>query len=310
MDAFIGALAALGTAASFAFTSTFFTLAGRVLGSPLINRTRLLFAVLFTAVWHLLATGSLLPTDATAENVFWLALSGVVGLTLGDASLFEGFVRVGPRLSMLVMALAPVFATILAWLFLDETLTTQQLIGIVIAVAGIAWVVSERTVYRKKKNDTDADNPTPPDTRTYLLGLLFALGGSLGQAGGLVMSKQGLTNDFLPLSGNLIRLIAAAATIWLFTLFRGDAIAGFRRLRDNPRAFRQMLGGTIMGPVIGVWLSLVAVQRAPVGIASTLIGLTPIFLLPVSYVIFRERISLRAIVGTVMAMAGTALLFI
>jgi len=70
-----------------------------------------------------------------------------------------------------------------------------------------------------------------------------------------------------------------------------------------------MCGGALFGPFIGVWLSLVAVQYAYVGIASTLMALPPIFLIPLSWWIFREKISLVAIVGTIIAVIGVALIF-
>ena len=295
-----GQLAALGTAIAFSFGSTMFTLAGRLVGSPLVNRMRLLIALPLVMGLHFVATGWLLPLDAAGERWFWMALSGVIGLALGDAALFQGFVIIGPRLSMLVMALAPVLSTVMAWLALGETLTSIELLGIVITITGIAWVISER-------------NPTIQQeipTRQYLIGLLFAFGGALGQAGGLVTSKLGLEGDFLALSGNLMRLSAATLVMWAFTVVRGGALRSFSRTWQNKKALRFMTGGALTGPVFGVWLSLIAVQNAPVGIASTLMALTPIFLIPISFVVFGEKPTGRAIIGTVIAFGGTALLFL
>ncbi|MBI5957397.1 MAG: DMT family transporter, partial [Chloroflexi bacterium] len=170
-----------------------------------------------------------------------------------------------------------------------------------LAVSGVLWVVSDRT------NGHHLPDSSP---RAYALGLLWALGGALGQAAGYIASKQGLEGDFPALSGNLIRLIAATILIWAFTIFRGQARQGVDTLRQNPRAVRLILGGAIFGPFIGVWLSLVAVQNAPVGVASTLTSLMPIFLLPLGRVIFKEQITRRAVVGTVVAVIGTAVLFL
>jgi len=295
----VGQLAALGTAVSFAFGSTLFTFAGRLVGSPLVNRARLLVALPIVMLIHLAATGDLMPLDASSERWFWLGLSGVIGLALGDASLFQAFVMVGPRISMLVMALAPILATIMGWVFLGETLAGQELLGIGVTVAGIAWVILERS--------SAAQTLTP---RAYALGLLFAFGGAFGQAAGAVTSKIGLEGDFLALSGNLIRLSIATLTIWTFAALRFQVMGSFTKLRANPRAFIFVSGGAITGPVTGVWLSLIAFQLIPVGIASTLVAMTPIFLLPISRVIFNEQITLRAILGTLVAFAGTALLFL
>jgi len=295
----IGQLAALGTALSFAFGSTLFTFAGRLIGSPLVNRARLLVALPIVMLIHLIATGDLLPLDADSERWFWLGLSGIIGLVLGDASLFQAFVMVGPRISMLVMALAPIIAAIMGWLFLGENLAGQEILGIAITLAGIVWVILERS--------SATETLTP---RAYALGLLFAFGGAFGQAAGVVTSKLGLGGDFLALSGNLIRLSIATLTIWTFAALRFQVMSSFTKLRANPRAFMFLSGGAITGPVTGVWLSLIAVQLTPVGIASTLIAMTPIFLLPISRLVFKERITIRAILGTLVAFAGTALLFL
>lgn len=295
----LGQLAAIGTSILFSFGSIMFTFSGRLIGSPLVNRMRLFIALIFVIGLHFLMTGTAFPTDAEPYRLFWLGLSGIIGLVLGDACLFQAFVMIGPRLSMLVMALAPVLGGVMAWLFLRETLTGLEVVGIAITMSGIIWVVSEQGTVRAS---------IPP--RTYLIGLLFAFGGASGQAGGLVASKLGLDGDFFALSGNLIRLTSATIVIWGFTLLRGQMISSFRRVAANRRALILMTGGAITGPVLGVWLSLIAVQRVEVGIASTLSSLMPVFLIPISWVVFGEKPTFRVIVGTIITFAGSVILFL
>ncbi len=301
---FIGELAALGTSLCFSFGSTQFTLAGRQIGSPLVNRARLLLAVLLIMLLHLLTFGQLMPLDAAPERWFWLGLSGFVGLVLGDACLLQAFVLIGPRLSMLMMALAPVIGALLAWVFLGETLVLREIVGIAIVLIGIIVVIGERS----NRATPDADGTT--DKRKYLIGLLCGLGGAAGQAGGLVLSKLGLDGEFPALSANLIRLLAAAAVIWLIAIFNRQLFSSFRTLRANPKALFSLTAGTVLGPVVGVWLSLVAVQNTSVGVASTLSSLMPIFLIPISYFMFGERVTRQAVIGTLVAFAGMVLLFL
>ena len=177
------------------------------------------------------------------------------------------------------------------WLFL--------LLGILLVLGGIVWVVSDNPRHVGNLN-----------TRAYIIGLLFAFGGAAGQAVGAVTSKAGLEGDFSPLSAHLIRLLVATLAIWVYAALRGQLLESIHNFRQQPRAFRMMSFGTLTGPVIGVWLSLIAFQQIAVGVASTLIALTPIFVLPLAYIVFHERITGRAIAGTVAAFAGTALLFL
>ena len=302
---FVGELAAIGTSLCFSFTSVLFTLSGRQVGSLIVNRMRLLLAVLLVLLLHTLTFGQPLPLDAGSERWFWLGLSGFVGFALGDAFLFQAFVLIGPRLSMLMMALAPVLGAVLAGLFLGETLAAMEVAGIGITIAGIMLVISERS-----GGSSSAAVENRADNRRYIIGLLCGLGGAVGQAGGLVLSKMGLAGGFPALSGNLIRLLVAASIIWVIALANRQIISNYRTLRANPRALLLLSGGTILGPVLGVWLSLVAVQNANVGVASTLSSLMPIFLIPISYVAFRERVTRQAILGTLIAFAGMVLLFL
>jgi drug/metabolite transporter (DMT)-like permease len=55
---------------------------------------------------------------------------------------------------------------------------------------------------------------------------------------------------------------------------------------------------------------MIAIQNTLVGIASTLMALSPVILLPLSRWFFHENISWRAIAGTFICMAGTAALFL
>lgn len=302
MAEFLGQIAALGTSFCWSATSVFFTLSGRQVGSVVVNRTRLLLAVVLVGLMHLATRGALIPLGAGLDRWGWFGLSGAVGFVIGDAMLFQAFVILGPRLSMLMMALAPVLGTLLGWVFLHEELTGLELAGIGLAVSGIALVVTDRP-----RNGNHEEQPRPAN---FVAGLLFGLGGALGQAGGLLFSKLGLAGDFPALSGSLMRLIVAAALMWAITLARGQARPNFEALRAQPRALLGITGGAVFGPFLGVWLSLIAVQKAPIGIASTLMSLPPIILLPVGRLLFDERIGLRAVGGTVVAVAGSALLFL
>ena len=308
---YLGEISALITSLSFAFTATFFTFAGNLVGSSVVNRTRLLFGMGMLILTHWITLGSLLP-KAAPDRWFWLSLSGVIGLSLGDAFLFQAFIWIGARLSMLMMSLAPVIASLVAWIFLGETLTVGQTTGILLTIGGIAWVIAEQNGRNGKVSPAGrAVPPTPrdPERRNYKIGILFGIGAASGQALGLILSKLGLAGDFSVLSGNVIRMIAATSAIWIYALFHKQGRETIAKLTAHPRAMLFILGGSVFGPLIGVSFSLLAVQKTEVGIASTLIALTPIFMLPVGALIFKEKIGWQA-AGTILAIVGVAMLFL
>lgn len=300
MNTSTGEFAALATALFFTATSTMFTLAGRQVGSLVLNRSRLVLAIIFLTGAHLLL-GIPLPLHTALNRWMWLSLSGVIGLVLGDAFLFQAFIWIGPRLSMLLMSLAPVLAAILAWLFLSEALTGWQVGGVLITLLGISWVILDRNGFQQKNT---------VDKRNYLMGILFGLGAATGQAVGLITAKEGLGGNFSALSGTLIRMLAAALTLWGFTFLRGQAGATVKQVTSHPQASLFILGGAFTGPFLGVTFSLLAIQHTEVGIASTIMALPPVFLLPVGYFVFKERLGWQAFFGTALAMIGVALLFL
>jgi drug/metabolite transporter (DMT)-like permease len=296
LERFSGELAALGTSVFFGCSSTFFTLAGRRVGSLLVNRTRLLAATLLALSFHWLIRGEPLPWTAPMEAWVWLGLSGVIGLAIGDDLLFHAYVLVGPALSMLVFALAPVLTSLLGFVLLGETLSLFEWTGIATTMSGIGWVVTERK-----------RGPAATTRQNYVKGLLFAFGGAWGQALGLITAKMGLS-EISPQSGNVIRLLAATVATWALTALRGHLKKNLRALSQDRGAAGLAILGAIFGPFAGVWLSLVAIERAPVGIASTLMSLTPIVLLPISRIVFAEPITMRALVGTMVTLSGVGIL--
>ena len=300
MDNYLGEIAALATSLCWTFTSIFFTIAGGRVGSLVVNRARLILALIFLVITHLLVQGELLPLHAEAYRWFWLGLSGVIGLTLGDLFLFQAFVWIGPRRATLLMSLAPIIGAITAWVWLGERLRPVEIAAVGLTVGGIAWVILER----------GNGNGLPLDRRHYGWGIVLGIGAALGQALGLVASKKGLAGDFAPLSANLIRMSIAMAAMWIYTLLRREAQQTVNALAADKQASLATLGGSLVGPFIGVWLSLIAVQLTPVGIASTLMALPPVFVLPLSRWVFMEQISPRAILGTCVAIGGVAFILL
>lgn len=296
MSSFIGQIAALGTALCWSFGSMFFTISSHRLGYNVVNRVRLVVALALLILAHLVSTGTIVPMDASGYHWFWFGLSGIIGFALGDMLLFKAFVMLGARLSMLLMALVPVFGTTIAWLFLGESLDITEILAISTVILGIVWVISE-----KRGNGRNRDH--------YAVGILCGIGGAMGQTFGLILSKKGLANGYSALSGNIIRVFVATCILWLITLARGRVTGTIKQLQDR-RGSIALMAGAFCGPFLGVWLSLVAVQNTYIGIASTLMALPPIFLIPLSRWFFGERISIGAIIGTIVAVAGVALIFI
>ncbi len=296
----MGELAALLTAISWGFTSIFISNASKVIGSRNVNRARIALATIFLVITHLILQKQILPLDASPDRWFWLGLSGIVGLIIGDGFLFQSYVLIGPRLGMLIMASVPIISSFFAWIFLGETLSIVKIIGILISITGIAVVVYERYNGKESKQNR----------RNFILGILAGFGGAFGQAVGLILAKQGLIGDFPAISGVVIRMLISTIIIWAIAFIKKEALNTLKKSTSDWKVSKAIIAGTFVGPFIGVWLSLIAVQSTYVGVASTLMALTPIFMLPLARWLYKERISLTVIIGTIFSIIGVAIIFI
>ncbi len=294
----LGEIAGIATSLFYAINSIFITRAGQQVGATVSNRTRVVFALLYLMTINLVFFGQPLPVDADPQRWTWLSLSGVIGLALGDAFLFQSYLTIGPRLGNLLLSLYPIVGALEAWLFLDESLRPGQIVGILVTLAGIVWVVAERNGNGEKV------------PRHVWLGILYGVISAILQATGFVFSKQGMYGTFSPFQGNAIRMLAALLALFVIALFQKQVGQTVSSLRANPGAFRMLMLAGFIGPVLGVSSSLYAVQNAEVGVASTLTSLAPIFMLPISAFFFKERLGWQAIAGTLLAMAGVAILFL
>lgn len=300
----LGESAALATALCWALCARSFGGAGLRIGSVAVNHLRLVGGVAFLTLWHALLLGSPLPAAMPPRVVLLFVLSGIVGLTLGDAALFRAWVLIGPARGTVIMTTAPVWAALMAAGFLEERLSGQGWAGIAITVGGVALAVSGRV-------PAGGAAGLAENAKQTALGLALAGLGALGQAGGVVLAKPALA-EAPALSGTWIRMLSAAVALWGLTLLR-CAVARRRprwwdRAVGDRRGLWLTLAGTLTGPALGVWLSLVATKHAAVGVAATLMAVTPVWVLLLDWWRTGRRPRRREVAGSLLAVGGVAVL--
>ncbi|HKI86773.1 MAG TPA: DMT family transporter [Thermoanaerobaculia bacterium] len=292
-----GEIAALGTAACWTVTALAFEGATRRAGSMSVNLLRLMIALPLLCAAAYAFRGAAFPTDATAAAWGWLSLSGLIGFALGDFCLFRALVLIGPRLATLVMSLVPPLTALASWLILGEILRPSDILGMALTVTGIFWAVEERRRANRKRIEV-----THP-----WLGLTLALGGAVGQAVGLVLSKLGM-GSYSAIASTQIRVFAGIAGFLVIFL----ALRRWDRLRAalaDSRALRLTTVGAFFGPFLGVTLSLYAVQHALAGVAASIMATTPVLIIPVVVLSGKERVGWGGVGGAILAVAGVFLLF-
>ncbi len=302
---YFGEMMAITAAIIFSWTSVLFTTAGKRLGVTLVNLLRLPGAALCLALTHLSLTGHLWPQNLAPVDQFWIGLSGVVGLAIGDSALFRAFVSIGPRRSMTMMALAPVITVIIAWSALGEHLGPWALLGILTVIAGVMIA----SLGRESGSGEFGSIPR----KVLRTGLLLALVASVGQGLGSVFAKMGMSGGTSegvdPLGATLIRVCWASLAYWLVVLPKQNIPVLVKKLKDR-RGSAALVGAILMGPFISVWISLIAIKNTEAGIAQVLLGMVPIFVVAPAWIVYRDRPTVLSLLGILIAVGGGALIFL
>lgn len=307
----LGEIISLVVAVFWTVTALFADKASHRMGPQSANVLRLSLAVVFLGVLLWVAVGRPYPVYASGQAWLWLGVSALVGYVFGDWCLFNCYLSIGARFGQLFMTLAPPIAAIAGWVILGETLTWKAVWAMGVTLTGIAISILSR------------DGGHKVHLTLPLKGVLLGLGAGVGQGVGLVLSKVGMQHYaasvpadapaamayMLPFASTMIRAMIGAAGFLALMAFKRN-LGALRRAVTDRTGMGYALMMTLFGPVLGVSLSLMAVQYTSAGIASTLMALTPVFILLPYAFIYKQRIKFREVVGVAVSMLGVALFFL
>lgn len=310
--AYLGEIISLVVAVSWTATALFADEASHRLGSLTVNVIRLVLGSVFLGLILWLTIGAPFPRFADGPTWFWLALSALVGYLFGDFCLFNSYLVIGARFGQLFMTLAPPMAAIAGWAMLGETLSWRSMLAMVVTISGIAISILS-------KGEDQKVHFTLP-----LKGILLGLGAGAGQGIGLVLSKVGMQHyeaalpdevpammgTMMPFAATQIRAIIGGLGFVVMLLIQRQGRHFLSVTRNDRKGMRAAVLTTVFGPVLGVSLSLMAVQYAHAGIASTLMALTPVLIILPYALIHKQRVKPKELLGVAVSMLGVAMFFL
>jgi drug/metabolite transporter (DMT)-like permease len=295
---FIGELAALGAAFLWAATSVVYSRLGLNISPLQLNFFKGLIAIAFIALT--LAWQQATLFNSSLSTIALLSISGIVGIGLGDTAYFAALNILGARRTLLLETLSPPIGAFLALIFISEQLTASSWCGILLTLLGIVWVISER-------------NPASVNSREEKLftqkGMIWAVLAAISQACGAVISRFALLqSEISPLESTLIRLIGGTLIVFLLLL-----VPTQKKTQPTWQLSWHSLGiiaiAAFGSTYLGIWLQQISLKFAPTGIAQTFLATSPLFILPI-VALMGEKISIRAMLGVLIALGGIALMFI
>ncbi len=291
--ALIGIAASLGCAASWAVGSILFRKIGDDVSPLGMNLGKGLIGLVLLGL--ALAVVGVEPVDR--RSLVYLGISGLVGIGLGDTFFFMALVRLNPRLTLLLATVGQVFTVLLAVVILGERPSLLGWAGIAIVLAGVTWVMAERL---------PEDDQEQRGRR--IQGIVWGLLASLCMAAGILTAKVGVA-DVPSLQATWIRLAAGMVGLVAWGLVRrqlGQWLGPFRDLS----LLRSILVAVLVIVFGGFWLSLLSLKCIDASVATILTSTEPLFVLPLVAIFLKEKVSLRAVLGAVVAVGGVvAILF-
>lgn len=287
-----GQLAALLAASFWAVATILYHRAGSHFSPLQMNLVKGVIATPLLFIVSLLLGNSLVVSSG-----FWvLALSGVIGITVGDSCHFAALRRLGPWHAMLLEYLAPPLAAFMAWVFLADSLSTLEITGAVVTLSGVLWVVTEKAPDKKPA--------------LSLTGILFGCGAALCQATGLVMAFSVLQSEQMnAIDAAFVRLAAGSVLLAVIVGLsqRGAYFAIIKQFSAiNPLP---LLGAIIFGTFLAIWLQQVSIANINPGLTQTLLSTAPLFLIPISF-LKKQRITVRSVTGALVSLGGISILFL
>lgn len=290
--------AAIGAALCWAATGLLSQYPAQVLGPFAFNRLRqgavalLLAAVVFlTGRWH----------GVTVDQFQALAISGVIGIFLGDLMLYFSLLRLGPRRAGALFALNAPISALLGWAFLDEKLSIVAGAGVALASAGVAIAVLGRPGRSGTHRFEAVRGP-------LWIGMGLGVMAALGQAIGSIVVRPVMASGFDPIVASTIRLGVAVICLILLMLLPFRALKAQGPMTSRVATLTIMSGVLAMG--VGMTLLLFALQGGKVGIVATLSALSPVLILPIIWAITGARPSATSWLGALIAVIGMALIFL
>lgn len=292
---YLGESFAFMTAIGWALSSIVFEVVTKRTDTISINVLRLFSGIIFLGITTIFTKGIFLPVDSNIHNWTFLGISGVIGLFFGDIFLYESYFLIGARLSMLFLTLTPLIVGFFGFIFLGETLTPLQILAMLLTCSGILLVVI------KPKSDVKEEK------KLSHKGLLFISLAVTFEALGNVFTKIGSAN-YDAGSSTQIRMMCALVVFIFYVTLRGKWKNIVSTVRDLKTVFL-ILAGTIISTA-GITFLVAAFNRINTGVASTISSMSPIIVIPISVLVFKEKVKFKEIIGAIISVCGIALFFL
>lgn len=291
-------LLALAAASCWAIGSVISVVPSRHLGAFSFIRWRMMMVAIM--LWPVVLVAGTWR-EFTTPVVLAMAVSGLIGIFVGDTALFAASNRLGPRRAGVLYSTNAVFSALFGFLLFSETMSAATMMGTVMVMVGVSVAI----FWGKDKDDHHA---WEANTGSLKWGILLGLVAAICQSIGSLIAKPVMVQGVDPIAASALRVSFAGAAHWVL-LGSGFAAAKSRQPLNKKILWLTALNGWIaMG--VGMTCILVALKNGNVGVVAVLSSVSPVLLLPLLWWHLGRRPALGAWLGAILTVLGTVLILI
>ena len=285
----IGIIAALGSAASWAFATVVFDRLGKVIPAAGMTFFKGLFSLVLMLIL-ILCTGGF---DALSlHDFFFLALSGIIGISIGDTLFFRSLQDLGAKVQVLYFMLGQIVTMLLSFLLLGEVLSIEEYVGAMILLCGIIIV----TIGKQEDH--------PNKVRGIIGGFASILCFSISS----IMVKVSIVNVGIP-TATFWRMFFSTVSVMFIGFTSKRFMTWYTPLKQTKTLLLFLLNVVVI-TYGGFLLSMLAIKYITVSLASVLSATEPVFVLILAFLINHERVSKRELVGAAVTIAGLLIILL
>ncbi len=305
-----GELLAVGTAITFPLANALFKKIDTLFTPSQINAIRTSIGAISFVIFILIFNQFRFLSLVSTSLLILLLVSIFFGQVIGDTAYFIGQESLGTTIALAISGTMPFFTFLITIMIGKEIPLTLYLSGIIIG-AGILLISKSQL---SKEGDLKTKNGSK-----YILMVISLLIASISWAIAIVLTDIGFNelSTFLPQGeqtsflGNAIRLPFAAVILCVMawksqSVNRLNSPVGY----DNPRSGKVLmilLGASLIGTSLGIFLYSEAAQQAGAAFTSLMLTASPLFSIPISWIINREKITLLELMGLILILSGVIL---
>ena len=228
--------------------------------------------------------------DIGIENLVPVAISGILGIAIGDSLFFASLNRLSPLILSLMLFVGPdIFSGIFGLIFLKEMPSIFSWIGIFGILSGLSFLIFPL------ENDKS-------QSKTKITGIIFAILSLMCTSYSMVIIKPVLENVPV-ITATMYRMIFSGIVLIVFGLF-SKKILNWKEILSDGKYSIKLTATFALATIGGFWLSLMAIKYCKLIIASSLMSLEPLFILIFMIVFNRYIPKIKEIIGIIIIVLG------